>query len=96
MPKVLPAFFAYPSSPSNVAHTIQQAIEKLKINSGVTSIHPWPESDIAGRFIADETLETITQLNFNVAYEIGFALALEKRVILTRQKGVNPAPPLIH
>ena len=105
MRKVLPAFFAYPSSPSMVAHTIQQAIDKLKFNYGMTSIHAWPESDIAGRFIADETLETIndkpvliadiTQLNFNVAYEIGFALALEKKVVLTRQKGVNATPPLI-
>jgi nucleoside 2-deoxyribosyltransferase len=62
-------------------------------------------NDIAGRFIADQVLQKIsdhsalvadiTQLNFNVTYEIGFALAKEKKVVLTRHKGVTPQRPLV-
>ena len=65
----------------------------------------WRELDIAGRFIADQVLNKIdvaeilaadvTQLNFNVAYEVGYALAKGKRVILTRHKGLQPSSPLI-
>ena len=47
--------------------------------------------------IAEHTalIADVTQLNFNVAYEIGFALAKEKRIVLTRHKGVTPRRPLV-
>lgn len=105
MTKVLPSFYAYPSSPVVVGETIEQAIRNLREKSGITTVQSWRENDIAGRFIADQVLEKIsdratliadvTQLNFNVAYEIGFALAKEKRVVLTRHKGVAPNRPLV-
>lgn len=105
MTKVLGSFFAYPSEPAIVGETIEQAIENLRDKSGITAVRSWRETDIAGRFIADEVLQKIseeaalvadvTQLNFNVAYEIGFALAKEKRVVLTRHKGVTPHRPLV-
>ena len=54
-------------------------------------------------YIADQVLEKIpdhtaliadvTQLNFNVAYEIGFALAKGRRVVQTRHKGITPHRP---
>ena len=94
-----------PANPELVAETIEQSIANLQTKSGVTVVHSWRECDIAGRFIADQVLAKIdenptfiadiTQLNFNVTYEIGFALAREKRVILTRHKGVTSSPPLI-
>src|SRR5438309_8007187 len=100
MTKVLPSFYAYPSNPVVVGETIEQAIRNMREKSGITTVQSWRENDIAGRFIADQVLEKIldraaliadvTQLNFNVAYEIGFALAKEKRVVLTRHKGVAP------
>src|SRR5712692_3121806 len=100
---IVPAFFAYPSQPDHVAETIEQAIGNLRDKSGVTAIQSWHETDIAGRFVADQTLSKITdrsaliaditQLNFNVAYEVGFALAKEKKVVLTRHKGVTANPP---
>jgi hypothetical protein len=105
MSKLLPSFFAYPSSPIVVGETIEQAISNLREKSGITAVKSWRENDIAGRFIADQVLEQIadravliadvTQLNFNVTYEIGFALASEKRVVLTRHKGVNSNLPLV-
>src|ERR1700686_2506382 len=100
MTKVIPSFYAYPSKPLVVGETIEQAIRNLREKSGITTVQSWREKDIAGRFIADQILDKIsdraaliadvTQLNFNVAYEIGFALAKEKRVVLTRHKGVTP------
>src|SRR6516162_4310189 len=103
--KIPASFFAYPSRPSIVGETVEQAINNLRNKSGVSCIHSWRETDIAGRFIADQILEKIaerptliadvTQLNFNVAYEIGFAVAREKRIVLTRHKGVTPDRPVI-
>jgi hypothetical protein len=105
MSKVLPSFFAYPSEPAIVGETIEQAIGYLRAKSGISVVNSWRETEIAGRFIADEVLRSIsdhtaliadvTQLNFNVAYEIGFALARGKRVALTRHCGVTPARPLV-
>jgi hypothetical protein len=91
-------FFAYPSNPVIVGETVEQAITNLRLKSGIDSVHSWRENDIAGRFIAHQVLEEIsvkpiffadvTQLNFNVSYEIGFALSKEKRVVLTRLRGI--------
>jgi len=105
MSAIVPAFFAYPSQPALIGETIEQAIGNLRDRSGVTVVQSWRETDIAGRFLADQVLNKITdrpaliadttQLNFNVAYEVGFALAKEKRVILTRHKGVRANQPLV-
>ena len=105
MSRVLSCFFAYPSNPAVVGETVEQAIGNLREKSGITVVNSWRENDIAGRFIADQVLQRVsdhtaliadvTQLNFNVAYEIGFALAKEKRVVLTRHKGVVPHRPLV-
>jgi len=64
------------------------------------SVKTWEENDIAGRFIIEPVLEEIensdflaadiTRLNFNVTYEIGYAIGKGKRVVLLRnatQKG---------
>jgi hypothetical protein len=101
---IVPAFFAYPAWPELVTETVEQAIANLREKSGVTAIQSWRETDIAGRFVAEQVLNKIndvsaliadiTQLNFNVAYEIGFALGRGKRVVLTRLKGVTANPPL--
>jgi hypothetical protein len=105
MSNVLPSFFAYPSEPAIVGESIEQAIGNLRDKSGITSVHSWRENDIAGHFIADQVLQKIsdyevftadvTQMNFNVTYEMGFALAKGKRVVLTRHKGVTPQRPLV-
>ncbi len=105
MSTIEPAFFAYPAEPAVVGDTIEQGIANLRVKSGITGVQSWRESDIAGRFIADQVLgkigdrqlffADITQLNFNVTYEVGFALAQEKRVVLTRHKGIAPKSPTV-
>lgn len=105
MSAIAPTFFAYPSTPAQIGETVENAVRNLKEKSGIQTVQSWRELDIAGRFIADQVLNKIddakifaadvTQLNFNVTYEVGYALAKGKRVVLTRHKGLQPAPPLI-
>src|SRR5207248_2107042 len=104
MSAIVPTFFAYPSWPALITETAEQAVANLREKSGITVVRSWRESDIAGRFIADQALNSInetsalmadiTKLNFNVTYEVGFALAKAKRVVLVRHKGVSPSQPL--
>ena len=105
MPAIVPTFFAYPAVPGLIGDTVERAVGNLREKSGITVVQSWRETDIAGRFIAEQVLNKIeeaeafaadvSQLNFNVTYEVGFALAKGKRVILTRHKGLQPKPPLI-
>jgi hypothetical protein len=103
MPTLPSAFFAYPSYPAIVGETIEQALLNLRNSSGITTVASWRETDIAGRFIAEQVLNKIadtsvliadvTHLNFNVVYEIGFALGKGKRVVLTRHSGISLKRP---
>ena len=87
-------FYAFPSNPASIAQTIERAIEQLRSTSGIASIQPWPQTDIAGGFIADQILAAIhqkeiligdiSQLNFNVTFEIGYAIGKGRRVVITR------------
>lgn len=105
MSAILPGFFAYPSQPSQIGETIERALHNLREKSGVTNVQSWRETDIAGRFIAEQVINKIdgalafvadvTDLNFNVTYELGFALAKGKRTVLVRHKGLAVSPPLV-
>jgi hypothetical protein len=91
------AFLAYPSDPPAVGQSFASAAEHLRQQGFASEITLWPEVDIAGRFIKDAVLEKIdeaeclvadiTRLNFNVTFEIGYAIARGKRTLLVR----NPA-----
>ena len=86
-------FFAYPSEPEQIAQLIRSAIEKAnKIsNCNFTS---WEESDVAGKPLTApifEGLESsnvlaadITILNFNVTFEIGYAIGIGRRIFITK------------
>src|SRR5580704_10724174 len=105
MSTIVPIFIAYPSTPALVGDVVERAVGNSREKSGITVVQSWREADIAGLFIAEQVLNNIeetqafvadiTQLNFNVTYEVGFALAKGKRVVLTRHKGLQPKPPLI-
>ncbi|MBB6142425.1 VIT1/CCC1 family predicted Fe2+/Mn2+ transporter [Silvibacterium bohemicum] len=104
MPSIAKTFFAYPSSPPEITAVVEQVVSNFKM-AGVDSVESWRQLDVAGHFIADQILNKIdevevfvadiTQLNFNVAYEVGYALAQGKRVVLTRHKGIQQLDPLI-
>jgi hypothetical protein len=105
MSEIIPTFFAYPSVPPLIGDTVERSVGNLKEKSGITVVQSWRQADVAGRFIAEQVLNKIdeaqalaadiTQLNFNVTYEIGFALARGKRVVLTRHKGLKGSPPFV-
>jgi hypothetical protein len=87
-------FFAYPSSIPEIVHAIHSAKKILSSNYTKLEIHLWEENDISGRPLTDPIFEGIAQadalvaditiMNFNVTFEIGYAIGLGKRVHLTR------------
>jgi len=88
----------FPSKPEHMGDTIQAAIEQAESNH--FHIDPWPNLDIPGYFIAetilteidscDFLLADITQLNFNVLFEIGYAIGKQRRVVPILDKSFNP------
>jgi len=89
--RTLRGFFAYPSMPLRIPEIINTAIER--INAGhIIQIKPWETSTVTGKIIIDEICKDIdkselfcadlTQLNPNVLFELGYAIARKKRIWL--------------
>jgi hypothetical protein len=86
-------FFLYPSRPEIIARTIEEAIRLLRANTS-DSIKSWRDMDITGRLVFCEVCKNqrysriavtdVTTLNFNVMFEIGFALGLGVAVLPIR------------
>lgn len=96
------AFFGYPSSPDIVRDTINAAVSRPNVQSaGIVS---WENLEIAGQFIVSEVLGQIDELdvlvadvsspNFNVSFEIGYAIGRGKPVVLTRNKALEDSDHL--
>lgn len=90
MPK--DAFYAFPGH-ERLKDIISRAVSRAQNLDAELEIVQWPEMDIAGAFIGSEvtnwidetsvTLADITYLNFNVFYEIGYAVGRHRTVIPT-------------
>ena len=88
------AFFAYPYHPAEIGQTIRQAESDLEKYHATVDLKLWEELDVPGRFIlesvlealvaADVTVADVTTPNFNVTYEMGFAIGRSKRLVLTQ------------
>jgi hypothetical protein len=101
----LTGMFAYPSKPFELAQTIVFALQRLSDQSRTRGLSSWEELDIPGRFIQTEIMRRIrdgnaffadiTRLNFNVVFEIGFAIGCGKRAILVRNKSIKGHSDLI-
>lgn len=67
------------------------------------AITPWTALDIAGHFISDEVelkveetdffVADVTFLNFNVVYELGYAIGLGKRVFTVKNRSFQEVCP---
>lgn len=98
-------FFAYPAVPKEIGDVIEAAAENFFCGGMQVCFSTWRALDIAGHFISEavtDSIETadflvadLTRLNFNVTYEIGFAIGRLKRVILVRNISITDAPPKI-
>lgn len=94
-------FFAYSASPREIGDVIEAAAENVFWGGMHVGFSTWRALDIAGHFIAEavtDALESaefvvadLTRLNFNVTYEIGFAIGRSKRVILVRNVSIVEA-----
>lgn len=93
------AFVAFSSTPIQLYNCLVRAIEIANTKQSELNFHGWPENDIAGRPLTGPILSGIkdaslivadvTVLNFNVTYEIGFAIGIKKRAYLIRNEEFN-------
>jgi len=82
-------FVAYPSKPASLAETIEAFIQTIK-EAGVLSIEGWKSTSVSGKFVmlticeaidrADLFICDLTHLNHNVLFELGYAIAKNKRI----------------
>jgi hypothetical protein len=86
-------FFAYASRPYQLTQVIQEAVETAN-SCGGCHYTTWEENDIAGKPLtapifeglenANVLVADITTLNFNVTFEIGYAIGIGRRIFLTK------------
>jgi nucleoside 2-deoxyribosyltransferase len=92
VPTEISGFYAYASSPAEIGQTIEEAVNIVSSNNTLI-VETWKALDIANHFISEKVLEgidacdfliaDISILNFNVTYEIGYAIGRKKRILLT-------------
>lgn len=86
-------FFAYASVPHSIPATIRAAIESINKTQQATLL-TWEDLEIGGKYIVQEICNKIddcdffcadiTTINPNVMFELGFAIARDKRIWLIR------------
>lgn len=93
------AFFAYPSEPAPVAGTIAKAVTSLRASRPAAEWLSWQDLDIQGQIIycticrsmrgASVLVADVSTLNFNVMFEIGYAIGLGLPVYLLRDTTIK-------
>ncbi|MER8761980.1 MULTISPECIES: hypothetical protein [unclassified Mesorhizobium] len=99
------AFFAYPWSEPDAVRAVHDAKTFLAGSRRELELTLWEENDISGRPLTDPIFESIaaadmliadiTVMNFNVTFEIGYAVGLGKRVHLVRDRNIQRQSSLI-
>jgi hypothetical protein len=94
----LTGFYAYSSKPNDIGQSIEKAVTDFNKSQKYIKVNTWKQLDIVGHFISTEVLKgideadfliaDITSLNFNVTYEIGYAIGKSKRVLITKNKSI--------
>ncbi len=98
------AFYAYPSKPPSLAESIEEAIKRINARK-IIRVTRWVELKSAGKVIISEICREITKnqlfmcdisgLNPNVMFELGFAIAKNKRIWITVDQGIPNNTELI-
>ncbi len=88
------AFFIYSSEKAHISESIRETVNQLRNHSSKSAYNSWEDLDVSGKIIfceickkirsANIIFADITTLNFNVLFEIGFALGLGKQVVPIR------------
>lgn len=88
------ATFLYPSRQTQIAATIETAVRLLRERAPEHTWRSWREFDVTGQMVfcsickslrfSDSVIADVTTLNFNLLFEIGFALGLELPLIPIR------------
>lgn len=91
-------FFGYPSKPSARVETLKAGIEKLSSRHSLVPV-TWEELRTAGRYLIDPILKAIadsdvaafdvTTINFNVLFELGYAIGTNRRLWLLRDPSIS-------
>lgn len=86
--------FLYPARPEPQANTIESAAKTLNLRNATQNWRTWREFETTGQIIfcaicksmrySGTIIADVTTLNFNLMFEIGFALGLELPLILIR------------
>ena len=94
------AFVAYPEHPPELADCIRLGVKRLNERQTSVKYSTWENNDIAGRPLTDPIFSKIeeaaflvadvTTLNFNVTYEIGYAIGQDRRAYLVRNSTFRP------
>lgn len=102
----LKGFFAFPSSNALVKEAIEEASRSDLLDKNKVHIKLWTEMELPGRFISTEIMNEIMNsdflaadisvLNFNVLYEIGYAIGKGKRVIIFKNKALREGSPSLN
>lgn len=92
-------FFAYATNPPMVARIIRDATTILKEQAHETKWVSWENLNVIGKVIfceickaireSDFVVADITTLNFNVLFEIGYAIGLGKSIIPIKEKTIG-------
>lgn len=100
MPDKVQCFVAYPSASQSRAESVELAIEEIN-GGGVAGIAGWKSVSITGRLIISAICDRIresqvfiadvTGLNPNVLFELGYAIALNKRIWLLFDQNIERA-----
>jgi hypothetical protein len=87
-------FFVYPSHPPILANTVREAVRQLQSHSSPDHWQTWEKLNIGGQIIfceickairsAKVIIANITSMNFNVLFELGYAIGLGKPVLPVR------------
>jgi hypothetical protein len=97
---VISGFFAYPSKPPHIAEVINAAVKDIQ-QSTSTVIRTWEQCSVTGKVIMSELCQEIreaglfcadiTGMNANVMFELGYAIAANKRVWLVLDTSISGA-----
>lgn len=87
------AFYAYPGHKVDLLEDIHEAVKVINNSSEEIEITTWQDLSISGKKIIDGILKSIdncdlfmcdlTYLNFNVLYELGYAISKGKKIWIT-------------